>query len=222
MSCATIPAACLEALGGLQDDDPPVLSQMDEPVMGGTQTFTWPQHPLDPDSDLGDAEAVLLPQSAPALLNVAARHIGHEPHEEGVLFFRMGTFWVLQSGVDGGAGCTLISFPDSLPDREGVVGELSYTLAKVPLDLHVPTITPDMDRLTALAEMVVWLARIQRTVARRGWVGNQWRREKFGWQTGDGLVTATWADSSRTIPDDPVVAMQEVEQDDGLPAWTVT
>lgn len=65
----TIPAACLEALGGLRDEDPPVLMHSDA---GGLATFCW--HPLGPalwEPEAGDR--ILVQQSAPALIAVLER-----------------------------------------------------------------------------------------------------------------------------------------------------
>jgi hypothetical protein len=62
----TIPAACLEALGGLREEDPPVL------VL--TPGVVWPWHPVSLDADpLLPADRILVQQSAPALIAVLER-----------------------------------------------------------------------------------------------------------------------------------------------------
>ena len=67
---ATIPAAVLEQLGGLQEGDAPVLVALTGPVFG---IEAW--HPPTEGAMKG-AHRLILPASAPALLCVLARFVG--------------------------------------------------------------------------------------------------------------------------------------------------
>ncbi len=66
----TVPAWTIDALGGLRDEDPPVLCNL-----AWTIAAHHPQ--IDNDERLLDSNVLLLPQSAPALLVLLDRAQGH-------------------------------------------------------------------------------------------------------------------------------------------------
>ena len=69
----SIPAACVKQIGGLAKTDAPVRVRRP----GVTYTWSWASGDQHTDgSRPGAGDRLLLPQSAPALLQVLARHVG--------------------------------------------------------------------------------------------------------------------------------------------------
>lgn len=130
-----IPALCIEALGGMQDSDPPVL------VRG--RDYLHSLHPTEPDEPgpmfnaADEGARLVLPASAPALLRVLARALG----------------W-------NGEGQLLLRANSGRWDIEVVTahGYLSPVLVAW-LPRHI---SANITRLDALAEAVVWYARYAR------------------------------------------------------------
>ena len=128
----TIPAGCLQELGGLVDEDPPVLFSHPLPLVGAV-------HPLVTEGYVKRGmpkDRLLLPQSAPALLRVLAR-------------------------------LRCLAFPAGEAPRFSVhqlgTGHnwMASLSAQNTIDIQMCGPVP-ASRMQALAEVVVWLARVER------------------------------------------------------------
>ncbi len=211
----TIPAACLKQLGG--------LIKTDSPVMLGVPGSTFHPWHLSAGFDRAlamDGFCLLLPSSAPALLQVLARHVGLTLEPGEVPDFSRDdnqghACWFFSSTLSGQWG-QLCSLPTVSPD------DAEVTLATV------PTLTREMSRMHALAEVFVWCARIERLRA-LGW-DDEARRECEGCgayqydhidsngdcgKCGDDL--AEWLPCVGTQ-----AALAAVEAQLNLPTWTVS
>jgi hypothetical protein len=157
MTNFSIPAACLEALGGLAETDAPVLLHKGKPM-----------HPLGNCPGINDGylvgiDRLILPQSAPALLQVLTRHVGLDP-SHGVMWTRDRR---VRCGHPGGM------WPGGSPPMDMIErrfqahtsdGErrLQKRRGMERLWVIIPTLTPSMSRMRVIAEVVVWLARVER------------------------------------------------------------
>ncbi len=142
----TIPAAVLGVLGGLEDDDPPVLVGTGE--HGPSRLCPW--HPLlESVPAIPDHAVIVLPASSPALLRVLARHAGLVPSPGWVpnLTGGLGTLrlWELVDYWSRGVWCS--------EPHDSQIGQHATI---------VPTLAGVTDPTQALAEVVVWTARVER------------------------------------------------------------
>lgn len=137
----TIPAACLDAIGGLAETDAPILCRW--PHADPRAVWPWVTS-IHGNTVTGiDGALVVLPQSAPALLQVLARRVGIEiePGEVPAFeFSKEAGKWVI-SGRDR---TIMLEWIEPRARRDA---------------------RPDDGRLLIIADVFVWLARLARACA---------------------------------------------------------
>ncbi len=187
----TIPLLCIPALGDMLPSDPYAAVTDGESV--------WGVHPLCSSTGLFDeerADRVLVEQSEGALLRVLSRHLGWEGNHRPVMRIeRRGhsntrPVWVLRN---------LTKWHDApmLDD-----GPNFYTV----LLEHIST---DLDYLEALAEAVIWHARVARIAA---WAATA---------PGEAADIRRWCTKACAGQPDESTHVAYAEGYLGLPAWAV-
>ena len=147
----TLPAACLAQLGSLQDDDPPVMWGGPMRAAGKTTMMYDFTHPLCcAGAPMG---RILVTQSAPALLRVLARHVGQSGEQLAWCWVSWGV-WMLITVRDG----EVVDDPPGWLFAADVIAATDGCTHET----VIPTLTPDMSPMRALAECFVWLARVER------------------------------------------------------------
>lgn len=203
----TIPAPCLDTLGNLEEDDPPVIMESRGELM--------PRHPMYPANGQRNGPhsgwRIVLPQSSHALLRVLYRLCGLKARDECKEPFPRPQFKVID-GVPWlqiwTSGTGHINFIGAYNARQGAAPARTFV---------IPMLSGDMDRIEALAEAFVWIARLNR-IANTGpihakIIRHHFRREAGTWAHGthDEFVSCAITDAGLT----------REERRKSLPEWRV-
>lgn len=217
----TIPAACLEQLGGLKEGDPPVVYRR------GSCAYSF--HPLihpraDNDEPWHPSIRLLLPASSPALLAVLARHVGLTvPAWSGLLWQAHGAgAWELVAAIPPG------QYPGGLPDERtrraifrsrGRPAPTHGGPRRWPLWLCVPALEGVKDPAQALAVVFVEHARLGRVKDQdaaadpKGPEGVAWLERACGlpvWEVKEAGLAQGWCPLCEVwLPSDEVLRVED-------------
>lgn len=142
MTTYTIPAACLEALGSLKAEDPPVLYSHFADAHSARNAW----HPSMGGEPFLSGAVLRLPASSAAVAAVLARAVGLDPS------LGVGLRWETHRGVR-------VLWLDT---RRGSFAFAADRIMARENCIHVPTLSEATNAHHALALAAVWVARVKR------------------------------------------------------------